>query len=157
MLNQRGKLPNKKKGKASRLFTSFCESAALLPDNPSCVTLCRAASICSAVLCFLCWRRWGLHMELELFWASNERLKLLNWQVSLASQPQVGRGRETKRNKLKASETAEDWINTDLCCVYFGAYIPDVGTGREWLHCTLLLLQVDPPTLHQWWRCIKRQ
>lgn len=36
-----------------------------------------------------------------------------------------------KRNKLK--ENVDVSINADLCCVCFGSYQEDVGTGREWL------------------------
>ena len=39
-----------------------------------------------------------------------------------------------KRNKLK--ENVDDSINADLCCVCFGSYQEDVGTGREWLQCS---------------------
>ena len=36
-----------------------------------------------------------------------------------------------KRTKLK--ENVDNSINADLCCVCFGSYQEDVGTGREWL------------------------
>ena len=39
-----------------------------------------------------------------------------------------------KRNKFK--ENVDDFINADLCCVCFGSYQEDVGTGREWLQCS---------------------
>ena len=39
-----------------------------------------------------------------------------------------------KRNKLK--ENVDVSINADLCCVCFGSYQEDVGTGREWLQCS---------------------
>ena len=115
----------------SYVWSLFWPTVQEFPDPSSACWWCNTSStaegavwvwdyISSTVHCFLRWGRWGLHMELELFWASGERLKLLYWQV--------GRGRVTKGNKVKASETVEDWFNTDLCCVSCG--IPDVGTCR---------------------------
>lgn len=46
----------------------------------------------------------------------------------------VGTIPRPKRNKLK--ENVDDSINADLCCVCFGSYQEDVGTGREWLQCS---------------------
>ena len=51
-----------------------CKSAALSPDKRSCVTLYRAASICSAVHCILRCGRLGLRIDLEPTGASGERL-----------------------------------------------------------------------------------
>ena len=48
--------------------------------------------------------------------------------------PPMATTTRAKRNKLK--ENADDSINADLCCVYFGSYQEDIGTGREWLQCS---------------------
>ena len=48
--------------------------------------------------------------------------------------PPMATTTRAKRNKLK--ENADDYINADLCCVCFGSYQEDIGTGREWLQCS---------------------
>ena len=38
----------------------------------------------------------------------------------------------TKRSK---KQSADDEIDVNRCCVCFGMYADDAGTGREWLEC----------------------
>ena len=43
-------------------------------------------------------------------------------------------GSRPKRSKIR--ENIDATINADLCCVCFGSYQEDIGTGREWVQCS---------------------
>ena len=41
----------------------------------------------------------------------------------------------TRAKQSRGEENADDEINTDICCIFFGLYGDDIGTEREWLKC----------------------
>ena len=45
----------------------------------------------------------------------------------------VAGGSRPKRSRIQ--ENLDETINADLCCVCFGSYQEDIGTGREWVQC----------------------
>jgi len=42
---------------------------------------------------------------------------------------------EPPRRSRKVVPSADDEIDINRCCVCFGMYVDDIGTGREWLQC----------------------
>ena len=41
----------------------------------------------------------------------------------------------TQSNTKRSKYTADDEIKVNRCCVCFGMYADDAGTGREWIEC----------------------
>ena len=41
----------------------------------------------------------------------------------------------TQSNAQRSKQNADDEIDVNRCCVCFGMYADDAGTGREWLEC----------------------
>ena len=54
-----------------------------------------------------------------------------------STEPSNINGKSRSSRKRKRNETAvDDTILSDTCCVCFGLFCDDHGTGREWLQCT---------------------
>jgi len=43
--------------------------------------------------------------------------------------------RQTRPLRKKAKLDDDESINTDICCICFGSYEDDDGTGRDWVQC----------------------
>ena len=63
-----------------------------------------------------------------------EKKKVAQEKETRRQERELKKKQKEEEQKRKAEEKVS--INADLCCVCFGSYQEDVGTGREWLQCS---------------------
>jgi len=49
--------------------------------------------------------------------------------IDLSSHSSTGTGQETSRRTKRPTGNSDDEININRCCVHFGMYTDDIGTG----------------------------